>query len=123
VGPAALQVIRALGDLNIKWPQQQQQQPYHQQPYAPESGSSGDSSSSSVTVVPASAMPVTAQPQVVCLRLSSSDQFLVLGTDGLWDVITDQEAVGLVHDTVKDAALCAKRLVQEGTGPWQQECH
>jgi serine/threonine protein phosphatase PrpC len=58
-------------------------------------------------------MPVTAEPEVVSLRITSADQFLVLGSDGLWDVITDQEAVGLVHDTVKDPALCAKRLVQE----------
>jgi serine/threonine protein phosphatase PrpC len=58
-------------------------------------------------------MPVTAEPEVVSLLLSSGDQFLILGTDGLWDVITDQEAVGLVQDTVKDPALCAKRLVQE----------
>eukprot|EP00775_Hariotina_reticulata_P006807 gene6807-7023_t len=47
------------------------------------------------------------------LQLSSADEFLILGSDGLWDVMSDQEAVGLVNDTVKDPALCAKRLVQE----------
>jgi len=128
VGPAALQVTRALGDFDLKRPHHQQQQhqqhPHHQQPYAAESRSScssGGSSCSGVTVVPAAAMPVTAQPEVVCLRLSSSDQFLVLGTDGLWDVITDQEAVGLVQDTVKDPALCAKRLVQEALARGSQD--
>jgi serine/threonine protein phosphatase PrpC len=109
VGPAALQVTRALGDFDLKRPaqQQQQQHPYQQQPY------STSTCSSSPTVAPAAAMPVTADPEVVSLQLNSGDQFLILGTDGLWDVMTDQEAVGLVQDTVKDPALCAKRLVTE----------
>jgi serine/threonine protein phosphatase PrpC len=111
VGPAALQVTRALGDFDLKRSSQQQQQhPYQQQPYSTKACSS---CSSSPTVVPAAAMPVTAEPEVVALQLNSGDQFLILGTDGLWDVVTDQEAVGLVQDTVKDPALCAKRLVTE----------
>lgn len=110
VGPAALQVTRALGDFDLKRPAQQQQQHPYRQPY---STSACSSCSSSPTVAPAAAMPVTAEPEVVSVQLNSGDQFLILGTDGLWDVITDQEAVGLVQDTVKDPALCAKRLVTE----------
>lgn len=121
VGPAALQVTRALGDFDLKRAAQQQQQqpqqhPYQQQqPYSVSACSSCSSggSGAGLAVTPATAMPVTAEPEVVSLQLHSSDQFLVLGTDGLWDVISDQEAVGLVQDTVKDPALCAKRLVQE----------
>jgi serine/threonine protein phosphatase PrpC len=110
VGSAALQVTRALGDFDLKVPAQQPSQQQQQQRYSPYScnplSSSSMSSSSSST-------PVTAEPEVVSLQLSSVDQFLILGTDGLWDVIGDQEAVGLVHDTVKDPFLCAKRLVME----------
>jgi serine/threonine protein phosphatase PrpC len=115
VGPAALQVTRALGDFDLKRPVQQQQHPYQQQPYSTSACSSCSSPSRGGTpaVTPAISMPVTAEPEVVSLLLDSGDQFLILGTDGLWDVITDQEAVGLVQDTVKDPALCAKRLVQE----------
>jgi serine/threonine protein phosphatase PrpC len=111
VGTAALQVTRALGDFDLKAPTQrrsQQQQQQRSSPYIcnPLNSSSSTSSSSS-------SMPVTAEPEVVSLQLSAADQFLILGTDGLWDVIGDQEAVGLVHDTVKDPFLCAKRLVME----------
>ncbi|KAF6258184.1 phosphatase 2C-like domain-containing protein [Scenedesmus sp. NREL 46B-D3] len=109
VGTAALQVTRALGDFDLKVPRQQpsQQQQQRCSPYScnPLSASSASSSSGS--------MPVTAEPEVVSVRLSGADQFLILGTDGLWDVVGDQEAVGLVHDTVKDPFLCAKRLVME----------
>lgn len=56
---------------------------------------------------------VTAEPEVVEFALTEEDQFIVLGTDGIWDVMGDQEAVGLIRDTVKDPQLCAKRLVTE----------
>lgn len=116
VGPAALQVTRALGDFDLKRPTQTQQQQQQQHPYQqqqPYSSSACSSCSATPTVAPAAAMPVTAEPEVVSVCLNSADQYLILGTDGLWDVISDQEAVGLVQDTVKDPALCAKRLVQE----------
>lgn len=129
VGPAALQVTRALGDFDLKLPPPQhtarlQQRLPPRSPYAAggsavqhsssASALSGDSSSAAAAPLPQSpALPVTADPEVVSARLSASDEFLILGTDGLWDVLADQEAVGLVQDTVKDPALCAKRLVQE----------
>jgi hypothetical protein len=56
---------------------------------------------------------VTAVPEVVEFELSEADQFLIMATDGVWDVMRDDEAVGLVRDTVKDPQLCAKRLVTE----------
>jgi serine/threonine protein phosphatase PrpC len=111
VGTAALQVTRALGDFDLKVPAQQPSQQQQQQRYSPYSCNPLSSSSSSVSS--SSSTPVTAEPEVVSLQLVSVDQFLILGTDGLWDVIGDQEAVGLVHDTVKDPFLCAKRLVME----------
>jgi serine/threonine protein phosphatase PrpC len=123
VGTAALQVTRALGDFDLKAPaqqrgqqqrgQQQQQQQQQQQRVSPYSSNPLSCSTSSSSLISSSSMPVTAEPEVVSLQLSGADQFLILGTDGLWDVIGDQEAVGLVHDTVKDPFLCAKRLVME----------
>ncbi|GIL92791.1 hypothetical protein Vretifemale_20271, partial [Volvox reticuliferus] len=56
---------------------------------------------------------VTALPEITSLELQPDDHFIVLGTDGLWDVVSAQEAVGLVYDTVKDPTLAAKRLVME----------
>ena len=45
--------------------------------------------------------------------LTAEDSFLVLASDGLWDKLSSQNAVDLVHDTVKEPALCAKRLATE----------
>jgi serine/threonine protein phosphatase PrpC len=64
---------------------------------------------------------VTAEPEVVEVPLQEEDQFLILASDGLWDVVSDQEAVGLVMDTVKDPSLCAKRLVLEAMSRSSQD--
>ncbi|RMZ57697.1 hypothetical protein APUTEX25_001897 [Auxenochlorella protothecoides] len=40
------------------------------------------------------------------------DDFVILASDGLWDVMTNQEAVCLVQDTVKHPTMCAQRLVE-----------
>ncbi|MEW5300300.1 MAG: hypothetical protein WDW36_003240 [Sanguina aurantia] len=56
---------------------------------------------------------VTAEPEVMSMQLTGQDYFLVLATDGLWDVLRNEQAVGLVFDTVKEADMCGKRLVTE----------
>ncbi|KFM28949.1 Protein kinase and PP2C-like domain-containing protein [Auxenochlorella protothecoides] len=44
--------------------------------------------------------------------LRPQDDFVILASDGLWDVMTNQEAVCLVQDTVKHPTMCAQRLVE-----------
>ncbi|CAI5492095.1 unnamed protein product [Closterium sp. Naga37s-1] len=39
---------------------------------------------------------VSATPEVVVRRLDQSDAFLVLGSDGLWEYVGDDEAIGVV---------------------------
>lgn len=56
---------------------------------------------------------VTAEPEIVEVQLTPEDEFVVLGSDGLWDKVSNQEVVDLVHDTVKQPAMCAQRLVTE----------
>eukprot|EP00210_Caulerpa_lentillifera_P009064 g8649.t1 len=56
---------------------------------------------------------VVAEPEVSVWSLSPADEFLVLATDGLWDVLTNEEVVRLVQDTVKEPDLCSKRLAME----------
>lgn len=46
-------------------------------------------------------------------RTQEGDEFLVLGSDGLWDTLKPAEVVRLVQETVKHPAMCAKRLVAE----------
>ena len=54
-----------------------------------------------------------AEPEVTARSLAPEDEFLILASDGLWDRLQNQEAVDLVHDTVKEPDMCAKRLATE----------
>lgn len=40
---------------------------------------------------------ITAEPEVYSGPISDRSEFLILGTDGLWDVVGNQEATGLVR--------------------------
>lgn len=52
---------------------------------------------------------MTAQPEVAQHQLTAEDEFAVVASDGLWDKLTNEEAVGLVHDTVKQPTMAAQR--------------
>jgi Protein phosphatase 2C len=41
--------------------------------------------------------------------LGPEDEFLVIASDGLWEKLANEEAVGLIHDTVKHPAMAAQR--------------
>jgi serine/threonine protein phosphatase PrpC len=56
---------------------------------------------------------VTAEAEVGEWDLTPDDSFLLLATDGVWEWVGSGEAVELVHDTVKQPAMCAQRLVAE----------
>lgn len=55
---------------------------------------------------------VIATPDVKDEMLDEQDEFLVLASDGLWDVLTNQDAVTLIRD-VQDPERAAKRLADE----------
>lgn len=69
---------------------------------------------------------VTAQPQVLQHQLSSQDEFVVLASDGLWDKLSNEEAVGVVNDTVKQPAMAAQRCACSSLfscqGAWHMTC-
>uniref|UniRef100_A0A7S1ER58 PPM-type phosphatase domain-containing protein n=1 Tax=Timspurckia oligopyrenoides TaxID=708627 RepID=A0A7S1ER58_9RHOD len=44
---------------------------------------------------------ITAEPELVCREIDSSDEFLVIATDGLWDVVSSQEAAEYVMNRSK----------------------
>ncbi|KAK9828917.1 hypothetical protein WJX72_002777 [[Myrmecia] bisecta] len=56
---------------------------------------------------------LTAEPEVASYELTADDEFLIIASDGLWDKLRNDEAVGLVHDTVKMPAMCGQRLATE----------
>ncbi|XP_074292814.1 putative protein phosphatase 2C 53 [Silene latifolia] len=59
---------------------------------------------------------VIAEPETRVVKMSCNDEFLILASDGLWDKVTNQEAVDIVHplfiDNNRPPILTAcKRLV------------
>lgn len=53
---------------------------------------------------------ISSTPEVITHDISDDDDFLILASDGLWDVITSAGAVALVKATARVPDLSAKRL-------------
>lgn len=65
-----------------------------------------------------SASPLIAEPEFRRARLTDDDEFLILGCDGIWDVMSSQQAVCEVRRGLRrhaDPARCASELVKEAT--------
>ncbi|CAL8468340.1 g7880 [Coccomyxa elongata] len=56
---------------------------------------------------------LTAEPEVTARALDEGDLFVVAASDGFWDKVDNTEAVNMVHDTVKEPSMSAKRLATE----------
>lgn len=56
---------------------------------------------------------VTAEPEITENTLHAEDEFLVMASDGLWDVMSSLDVINIIKDTVKEAGMCSKRLATE----------
>ncbi|KAL5707707.1 protein-serine/threonine phosphatase [Ranunculus cassubicifolius] len=56
---------------------------------------------------------VTAEPEITETILTFEDEFIVMASDGLWDVVSNDEVVSIIRDTVKEPGMCSKRLATE----------
>ncbi|WOG84396.1 hypothetical protein DCAR_0103579 [Daucus carota subsp. sativus] len=63
---------------------------------------------------------VISVPEVTKRQITNRDQFIVLATDGVWDVISNEEAVAIVSST-PDRAKAAKRLVDSAASAWKHK--
>ncbi|CAN1219767.1 Probable protein phosphatase 2C 73 [Linum perenne] len=59
------------------------------------------------------------EPQVTLRHISSNDRFVILATDGVWDVISNQEAVEIVS-SVRDQSKAAECLVKAAANRWRK---
>ncbi|KAF3637848.1 putative protein phosphatase 2C 22 [Capsicum annuum] len=60
--------------------------------------------------------PLSSEPELEELVLSEDDEFLIMGCDGLWDVMSSQYAVTIVRKELmlhNDPEQCSKELVRE----------
>lgn len=56
---------------------------------------------------------VTAEPEITETTLTSEDEYLVMASDGLWDVVSSEDVISIIRDTVKEPGMCSKRLATE----------
>lgn len=54
---------------------------------------------------------MTAEPELSTYKLTDADDFLILGTDGIWDVMSAEEVVQSVKATVKVYKLTCTQIV------------
>ncbi|RWW34671.1 hypothetical protein GW17_00000532 [Ensete ventricosum] len=59
-------------------------------------------------------------PQVAHRRLTSRDRFIVLATDGVWDALSNEEAVSIVWSTDSNDDA-SKKLVEAARNAWKSK--
>ncbi|MED6187080.1 hypothetical protein PIB30_072950 [Stylosanthes scabra] len=90
-----IQVSRSIGDVYLKKPEFDNNSIMFQQCVCP---------------VPLKRAVMTAEPSILTRKLEAEDLFLIFASDGLWEQLTDEEAVEIVSRSPRKGI--AKRLVR-----------
>ncbi|CAH0475862.1 unnamed protein product [Peronospora belbahrii] len=98
----ALQPTRAFGDFSLKYPE------FNGPPYV-----NGDRTAGRHFSAPFTPPYITAIPEVKSHKLEEDDKFLIIGSDGLWDYLSNEEAVEIVNGQAScgNHDLAARALV------------
>ncbi|CAM0152186.1 unnamed protein product [Urochloa decumbens] len=59
-------------------------------------------------------------PEVYYRKISEKDEFLVLATDGIWDVLSNKEVVKMVC-SAKDPSKAARQLIERAVRAWRRK--
>lgn len=60
--------------------------------------------------------PLSAEPELKMITLTNEDEFLIIGSDGIWDAFTSQNAIEFSRRRLQkhnDVKLCCKEIVEE----------
>lgn len=60
--------------------------------------------------------PLSAEPELKLITLTKEEEFLIIGSDGIWDVFTSQNAIDFARRRLQehnDVKLCCKEIVEE----------
>uniref|UniRef100_K3WGS3 PPM-type phosphatase domain-containing protein n=1 Tax=Globisporangium ultimum (strain ATCC 200006 / CBS 805.95 / DAOM BR144) TaxID=431595 RepID=K3WGS3_GLOUD len=85
----ALQPTRAFGDFSLKYPE------FNGRPYV-----NGDRTAGRHFAEPYSPPYITAIPEIKSYKIDSNDRFVIIGSDGLWDFLSNEEAVEVVREQI-----------------------
>jgi len=68
----------------------------------------------------AASVGVIAEPDVIHHKLTESDRFIIIASDGVWEFISNEEAVEMVASCMSPKEAC-QVLVDESTKRWKKE--
>ena len=63
---------------------------------------------------------VNAEPELVEQPLETSDAVIILGSDGLWDFVSNEKAVSIAQSHYPDADAAAAHLIKTATKRWRK---
>ncbi|KDP34123.1 hypothetical protein JCGZ_07694 [Jatropha curcas] len=63
---------------------------------------------------------IIALPEISYRRLTSNDQFIILATDGVWDVLSNEQVASIVWAAESEQAA-AKAVVDAATAAWKKK--
>ena len=64
---------------------------------------------------------MSAEPQIAWRLVTQEDELVVLGSDGVYDVMSDDRVVALAAAAGSDAAKAAADVVEEAAAKWRTQ--
>ena len=66
---------------------------------------------------------VISTPEIVEAPIGDDDEVIILASDGVWEFISSEEALAVVHRHRDNATIACEALIAEATEKWRQVSH